>query len=207
MGSSPSGVRIVSRTIRLVAFLSFLLIFFTDVFGAVRVRGYYRKNGTYVAPHYRSAPDGNFYNNWSTKGNVNPYTGKAGSKVTPPSGLSSPYVPTYRGTSIYRSTPSSRLNLPPKVGVPQLQGISTLYNPPKAVLRMSKSGSGKSGSVFLAPGQMKDGVEVVSIDVPTSTVVVKVGANAYNLKIKRPKRLSSSYSIDPRLREIERKRR
>jgi len=25
---------------------------------AGRVKGYYRKNGTYVAPHYRSAPDG-----------------------------------------------------------------------------------------------------------------------------------------------------
>ena len=26
----------------------------------VRVRGYYRKDGTYVAPHYRSSPDGSF---------------------------------------------------------------------------------------------------------------------------------------------------
>jgi hypothetical protein len=52
--------------------------------GSVSVRGYVRKDGTYVAPHYRSAPDGNFYNNWSTKGNVNPYTGEAGTRVTPP---------------------------------------------------------------------------------------------------------------------------
>ena len=52
--------------------------------GGVYVRGYFRKNGTYVAPHYRSAPDGNFYNNWSTKGNVNPYIGEPGTKVTPP---------------------------------------------------------------------------------------------------------------------------
>lgn len=44
------------------------------------VHGYYRSNGTYVAPHYRSAPDGNPYNNWSTLGNVNPYTGQAGTK-------------------------------------------------------------------------------------------------------------------------------
>jgi hypothetical protein len=52
----------------------------------VRVRGYFRKNGTYVRPHYRSNPDGNFYNNWSTKGNMNPYTGKPGTRVTPPAG-------------------------------------------------------------------------------------------------------------------------
>lgn len=42
------------------------------------VKGYTRKDGTYVQPHYRSAPDGNAYNNYSTKGNVNPYTGKEG---------------------------------------------------------------------------------------------------------------------------------
>lgn len=44
----------------------------------VHVKGYFRKDGTYVQPHYRSAPDGNPYNNFSAKGNVNPYTGKVG---------------------------------------------------------------------------------------------------------------------------------
>lgn len=43
---------------------------------AVSVRGYFRSNGTYVAPHMRSSPDGNPYNNWSFPGNTNPYTGK-----------------------------------------------------------------------------------------------------------------------------------
>ena len=43
---------------------------------AVHVNGYYRKNGTYVAPHYRSDPDGIPTNNWSYPGNTNPYTGK-----------------------------------------------------------------------------------------------------------------------------------
>jgi hypothetical protein len=46
----------------------------------VYVHGYTKKDGTYVAPHYRSNADGNPYNNWSTKGNVNPYTGHAGTK-------------------------------------------------------------------------------------------------------------------------------
>ena len=55
--------------------------------GDVYVRGYTRRDGTYVQPHYRSAPDGDFYNNWSTKGNVNPYTGVPGTKVTPPAGF------------------------------------------------------------------------------------------------------------------------
>ncbi len=43
---------------------------------AVKVKGYYRKDGTYVKPHYRSSPDGNPYNNWSFPGNTNPYTGE-----------------------------------------------------------------------------------------------------------------------------------
>ena len=46
----------------------------------VHVRGYYRNNGTYVQPHYRSDPDGSRSNNWSTYPNVNPYTGKVGTK-------------------------------------------------------------------------------------------------------------------------------
>ena len=50
---------------------------------AVRVRGYFRRNGTYVQSHYRSNPDGNFYNNWSTYPNVNPYTGRVGTRLTP----------------------------------------------------------------------------------------------------------------------------
>lgn len=45
------------------------------------VKGYAKKDGTYVAPHYRTAPDSNPYNNYSTTGNVNPYTGKEGTKT------------------------------------------------------------------------------------------------------------------------------
>ena len=58
------------------------------------VGGYYKKNGTYVAPHYRSKSDSRCYNNSSTKGNVNPYNGKRGYKspyktYTPYSGYGS----------------------------------------------------------------------------------------------------------------------
>lgn len=42
------------------------------------VRGYVKKHGTYVAPHHKTTPDGTKLNNYSTKGNVNPYTGKGG---------------------------------------------------------------------------------------------------------------------------------
>lgn len=42
------------------------------------VNGYRRSDGTYVQPHHRSDPDGNPYNNYSHRGNVNPYTGERG---------------------------------------------------------------------------------------------------------------------------------
>ena len=44
----------------------------------VKVKGYYRKDGTYVRPHYRTAPNSTNRDNFSTRGNVNPYTGKPG---------------------------------------------------------------------------------------------------------------------------------
>jgi hypothetical protein len=56
----------------------------------VHVDGYYRNNGTYVAPHYRSAPNSTVTDNYSFKGNTNPYTGSVGTN-TYPNSPSSPY--------------------------------------------------------------------------------------------------------------------
>jgi len=42
------------------------------------VNGYHRKDGTYVQPHYRSSPNSTKLDNYSTIGNVNPYTGQPG---------------------------------------------------------------------------------------------------------------------------------
>jgi hypothetical protein len=72
----------------------------------VNVRGYVRSDGTYVAPHYRSNPDGNFYNNWSTYPNINPYTGRMGTRVTPPYSTYTPYTPSYSPRTTF---PSYRL--------------------------------------------------------------------------------------------------
>ena len=52
------------------------------------------KNGTYVEGHYQSIPNSSKSDNWSTTGNVNPYTGKTGTKAddgsVSPSGSSTP---------------------------------------------------------------------------------------------------------------------
>ncbi len=47
---------------------------------STRVRSHVTKDGKYVASHRRSTSDKRTSNNWSTKGNTNPYTGKAGSR-------------------------------------------------------------------------------------------------------------------------------
>lgn len=60
-----------------------------SAFADTYVHGYVRKDGTYVQPHYRSNTDGNFNNNWSTKGNYNPYTGQEGTRVQPNPGYNS----------------------------------------------------------------------------------------------------------------------
>ena len=51
--------------------------------GSHYVSGYYRKNGTYVSGYYRTNPDRSFWNNYSSAGNVNPSTGKVGTKLPP----------------------------------------------------------------------------------------------------------------------------
>jgi len=44
------------------------------------VKGYVKQNGTYVAPHRATNPNRTRSDNWSTRGNVNPYTGRPGTR-------------------------------------------------------------------------------------------------------------------------------
>lgn len=44
------------------------------------VSGYTRANGTYVQPHYQTDPNNTKTDNYSTQGNVNPYTGQEGTR-------------------------------------------------------------------------------------------------------------------------------
>jgi hypothetical protein len=48
--------------------------------GSHAIRGHTTKNGTYVAPSRATNPDKSMANNYSHKGNVNPATGKSGTK-------------------------------------------------------------------------------------------------------------------------------
>lgn len=60
------------------------------------VQGYTRSNGTYVAPHMQTNSNGNAYDNWSSRPNVNPYTGQQGT--------ADPYTAQSRERSGYSSS-------------------------------------------------------------------------------------------------------
>ena len=47
-----------------------------EVEASVRVRGHFRRDGTWVQPHFRSSPNRNPFDNWSFPGNLNPHTGR-----------------------------------------------------------------------------------------------------------------------------------
>ena len=58
-----------------------LLLCFTAALADTYVNGYYKKDGTYVNGYTRSSPDSTNWNNYSTQGNSNPYTGSDGTRA------------------------------------------------------------------------------------------------------------------------------
>ena len=85
------------KSIILAAVLLVLISFLTvSLAEAGRVRGYYKQNGTYVQPHYRTSPDRNPYNNYNLPGNYNPNTGRI-TPGNPDTYLNRYYNPSYPG--------------------------------------------------------------------------------------------------------------
>lgn len=63
----------------MILLVVFAVASIATVFGQTYVNGYFKSNGTYVQPHIRSSANSTNLDNWSTRGNFNPYTGTAGS--------------------------------------------------------------------------------------------------------------------------------
>lgn len=79
---------------KLLVLISALLLT-TPAMAQVHVNGYTRSNGTYVQPYERSAPNYTVQDNYSFRGNSNPYTGSVGTN-TYVHDTTSPY---FNGTS------------------------------------------------------------------------------------------------------------
>jgi hypothetical protein len=45
------------------------------------VNGYFKKDGTYVQGYFKSSPNSTNRDNYSTQGNINPYSGSTGTKA------------------------------------------------------------------------------------------------------------------------------
>lgn len=66
------------KRIGMLSLLMVIMSAFSTANADQYVSGYYRNNGVYVQPHHQTAQDGNLYNNYTTRGNINPYTGEPG---------------------------------------------------------------------------------------------------------------------------------
>ncbi|OYU83011.1 MAG: hypothetical protein CFE24_13205 [Flavobacterium sp. BFFFF2] len=100
----------------------------------VYVSGYTRSNGTYVEGHYRTAPNYTRNDNYSTVGNVNPYTGTYGTKprdgyyVAPTGYSTSTYsTPSYSSSSYSTSTYST----PSYYSTPTYSAPTPVYTGPR----------------------------------------------------------------------------
>jgi hypothetical protein len=106
-------------------FLSLMILFVALALNAQQytyVSGYTKSNGTYVEGHYRTLPNSTRDDNWSTIGNVNPFTGIAGTKPG-----DSYYSNSYNySTTSYPTTSYSSYNyITPSYSYPTYSGYST----------------------------------------------------------------------------------
>jgi hypothetical protein len=124
--------------------LTFSFLFSPIADAVVSVKGYYRSDGTYVAPHYRSDPDGIPTNNWSYPGNTNPYTGVTAT------GNPDTYLKNYGGSSAGGSSNSgASYNI-------LEQSKNTYASPTDQVVNTQSLTNSISQPVTMTPSQQND---------------------------------------------------
>ena len=134
----------------LIAFLFFSVVSFAQV----SVRSYYRSNGTYVQSHQRTAPNYTRNDNYSTVGNTNPYTGKAGTvardgytstRTTSTYNRPTSYSSSSYSTSTYRSTYTpSTYSTTTAYSAPSNGSVQTIHTGPRGGQYYINSNGNKS---------------------------------------------------------------
>jgi len=124
-------------------------------------KGYYRNDGTYVKGHWQTSPNNTVWDNYSTIGNYNPYTGQQGyvnpygsnyynNTVTGIMGSSNIYGTGYSGNII-----GSHYTYPTSDGGTMSYnygseiGSYTIYTPPAAIYPINNSVNDNSGTNFI----------------------------------------------------------
>ncbi len=137
------------------AVTALLVLFIADAISQVRVRGYYRKDGTYVAPHVRSSPNRTKADNYSARGNYNPYTGAKGTVDPYAAPRYRSYAPAYRSTTVspvvapastyssswWRSQTEVPTAAPPPAAAPTLRPAPRTYRPVRVAAVRSSDGN------------------------------------------------------------------
>ena len=76
----PSSDKLWGNAMKKIIIALTAVAFAAPLAAQVHVDGHVRRDGVYVPPHTRTAPNSTKSDNWSTKGNTNPNTGKAGTR-------------------------------------------------------------------------------------------------------------------------------
>lgn len=75
----------MKKILTILSAFALIFTFYSSIANAtIKVKGYTIKKGPsagiYVNSYYKTSPNNTKYDNYSTKGNYNPYTGKIGTK-------------------------------------------------------------------------------------------------------------------------------
>lgn len=70
----------MNRTLMTLSLIAFTILWAGYAAAQDYTRGYMRSDGTYVQGYYRSSPNNTRLDNYSTRGNINPYTGERGTR-------------------------------------------------------------------------------------------------------------------------------
>lgn len=167
-----------------------LLAVAESIAGGVRVKGYTRKDGTYVAPHYRSSPNLSRYDNYSSSGNYNPYTGRIGT-VQPQA------APSYKPPSYYPyiPPPSSAASLATASQHQLLPGYSN------ALLKANSAGL--ANSAVITPEQISSDTAVSVGSTQVDQALKSVEALGRHYRDTDPNWQAKLLILQPRIAEIQ----
>lgn len=124
---------------------------------SVYVHGYTKKNGTYVAPYYRSSPDSSPYNNYSYPGNTNPYTGETAG------GNPDTYLNNYYNKTPSYSAPTPSYTFTPPPSCPLFASYDSLSGTCKCNTGYTSNGSSCISLDSYCTGNMGYGAQYDSL--------------------------------------------
>jgi len=138
----------------LLSLIVIFVSFFATAQGYTYVSGYTRSNGTYVEGYYRTLPNSTLNDNWSTIGNINPFTGAYGTRPGDSyySNYSSYSTPSYSASSYTSSSLSSFNYSSPSYAYPSYSSYPSLSLPSTYSYYNSPITFFSSNSIFTTSG-------------------------------------------------------